>query len=163
MNVPQPSPVEPLPDTRLAALAPAIDRPHQNLIAAKGSTTGQVTTVTLPQATTAQSLSSTPQTRGTSTPIPAGATVLSVPSPWAASAGTTSRQTLTAWVTRAGWTLIWDARSAGPSLPKAIEVRGDFLDALRALMRAGQIPGAPYPLRVEAFPRQKIVHVADKD
>lgn len=163
MNIDQPATADPKPNSQPAAQTHAIGQPSQNLMAVKGGDASNVTHVTMtPAAPTHTSLSTT-STTGVSTPLPVGAAVLAAPSPpWVAPAGTSVRQALTAWSMRSGWTLIWDARSSGPSLPK-IEAKGDFLDALRVLLRASQLPGSPYPLKVEAFPRQKIIHVADKD
>jgi hypothetical protein len=163
MNIDQPATVDPMPNSHPATQTHAIGQPSQNLIAVKGSDASNVTHVTLTPAIPTHTSLSTASITGESTPLPVGAAVLAAPSPpWVVPAGTSVRQALTAWSMRAGWTLIWDARASGPSLPR-IEVKGDLLDALRALLRASQLPGSSYPLKVEAFPRQKIIHVADKD
>jgi hypothetical protein len=83
------------------------------------------------------------------------------PAPWVASSGATTKATLLAWTTQAKWTLAWEAKSEGPVAP-SLTVPGDFLTAVRALLKATQLPGKA-TLRVEAFTKQNIIHVTDKD
>ena len=164
LNINQPESASPVLSRRPSVQTHPIGQHGQNLIEPNRGAARDVTHVTLP---------ATPQKRPTlsrgsasdpSTLFPVGAADLTAPSPpWVAPAGTSLRQTLTAWAARAGWTLIWEAKSAGPNAATRIQAYGDFVDALRSLIRAGQIAGAHYPCRVEAFPRQKIIHVTDKD
>lgn len=84
---------------------------------------------------------------------------------WVALAGAPVQATLRTWLPE-GWELKWDAPSdpRGPS----VQVRGDFMDAVKALSATRQQWKGPKGesgtlLQVLAFPKQKIIQVRASD
>lgn len=84
-----------------------------------------------------------------------------LPTRWVASSAQSARSVLTSWANLAGWSLVWDAHTDGPRAT-TLEVSGSFVTALQGFNAAAGAHTRTYPLRIEAFTRQKIVHVTDR-
>ncbi|WP_245336356.1 toxin co-regulated pilus biosynthesis Q family protein [Stenotrophomonas sp. PvP093] len=78
---------------------------------------------------------------------------------WVANPGSTVRETLAHWSSKAGWAVPqWDAE-IDYQVPGTLSFEGDFLDAVRGLFKA--YARAKRPLLVDAYPNQKIIHVTE--
>lgn len=75
---------------------------------------------------------------------------------WAAENGTSLRYSVSQWAKRAGWTVVWDAEVDYP-IVGTLSYEGDFVEAVAGIFRAHS--RSTIPLRVDIYPRQKLIHI----
>lgn len=75
---------------------------------------------------------------------------------WLVKEGSTLEDTLMAWATRAGWTLVWNSGHSYP-LEASAEIEGDFIGAVDRLIKA--LSRVDKPPKVEVFKGNKVLVV----
>ncbi|MEA9776954.1 toxin co-regulated pilus biosynthesis Q family protein [Xanthomonas campestris pv. raphani] len=75
---------------------------------------------------------------------------------WAAENGTSLRYSVSQWAKRAGWTVVWDAEVDYP-IAGTLSYEGEFVEAVAGIFRAHS--RSTIPLRVDIYPRQKLIHI----
>lgn len=80
---------------------------------------------------------------------------------WAANAGASLRNTTEQWASRAGWKVYWHLSDGADYETLATTAEGEFLTALRELYAPYLQAHGDKPVRVAAYPRQKVLVISE--
>lgn len=81
---------------------------------------------------------------------------------WEVGAGESLRNTSERWASRAGWKVYWHLKNGADYETTATSTEGEFLEAMRSLYAPYlQADGQNKPVRVAAYPRQKVIVISE--
>ncbi len=112
-------------------------------------------------ASTTKSVAATPSTAATSKPA---ATAVATPKllarTWAASTGSTLRQTVEGWAATANWKLIWKVDDLDYPIEAPLRFEGSFQEAIKQVFPL--YDGAPRSFVVDGSSSQRLIYIAER-